>query len=1610
MNKRFTILMMLLLSFIGMARAAVVQIGNSTNEPSQYLPIKPDWNYSLTQQIFTADEIGTAGTINSIAFDFFGVAGINPPGTEFSFENTKVYMKHVNKTTFTSDTDMVPVNESNKVFEGTFSTTCTGWVTITLDTPFEYDGMNNLLVCISSYGVDGLNCTFYCTSTGDDYRALVYFDDSFVPDLNNLANYQGGRVLRTYRANIRMDITCEKPQNLNFINITSTSAFAVWEDGSGSFTYEYKKSYDTEWNVRCADGCGWNITMTNLEPGTPYDFRVRSICNDDYSDWTTGCFTTQCEIITSPSWSENFDSYPGSTDIPADYPNDVLPACWQFLNRSTSSTSYPQAFISSNTNYAISGNSLLFKSSSSTPLYAILPEFDRGVSDLLLTFTYRNENISGNNGILYVGYMNDPTDASTFHTIDTCTRTNWPTSHEVLFEGSMADKRIAFKYVGGLSDNYYLCIDDVSVNHICPQPKNLHFESISYNYAFAMWGGGTGYFQYECREVSNPNWTEICQNPDGCGYNCGLVGLEPNTTYVFRVRSICDEEGFSSWTTASFTTSVACEGPIDFQVSVTSTVAEISWDVADGWHSYTAEYKESTSSTWLTIGNPPIGNSIGLYFLNPETTYDLRVKHHCQNGYDSDWEEIQFTTWPACPPVNNFRCIAVDSYSVTLDWDPIDETQDAWEIGYKLDDDVYYIRFADPTEHPYTLIGYDNLGLLPETHYTAKIRANCGADGYSTWSEEIEFTTLEACPVPTDVTITNVTARGFSATFTPGSPSQSLWFFNVTTNNTDPYTNVVISNGSTTDYQGFGIDNILSPETTYYLWMGVACEDDNTIHWAEPVSFTTIELCPAPTNLEATNITPYSATLQWEGSAESYDVEYRQCTGIGYNTLVNEGFENTLHPFPSGWLKRKNGSGEGWSVLNTSNNPYSYQGNGFIASAQVEGDSRIDNWLIIPISDLNGILTFWTRKYDTNQGNFRVYVSTTGTATNDFTQVATITLTTTYRKFTLDLTSTNYEGAGYIALRHFTPINSNAAAAVLVDNVVFRSETEIWSSWIAAGNTTDNSLELTELSPETLYQFRVKAHCEDEILSGWSSLGSFTSALMPIFVTDGNWNNGSCWNTGTVPAQGSNVVIAANVVIPAGYTAIANEVNIEDGGSITINDGGQLKHNTEGLVVTMKKNIEAYTQVNGTSNYYLLAFPFREAKALPENMTANPDYDLYSFTSYYLDAEWRNNKSTPHTMLYNCTGYLYASPEPLELSLTGSTYNTNVALGLSLSYPEGPNNLFDGWYLEGNPFTCSVYIYTLNSDGYVPMEVMVYDEEGELVTLVGGPIAPMQGFFIKVTELTSIFFTPHYEIPAGALQGKFTVNNYGDQVNFSKGNLQYTQSTQTWSFMEHQYDIVETVNVLDNYANQDVISLFGWGTSGYNHGAVCYQPWCTNDTEANYWAYGNSDYNLFDQTGQADWGYNAISNGGNVHNLWRTLTNFEWRYIFNQRTTNSGIRYAKACVCGVNGMILLPDDWDASYFSLNNTNSSDAVFSDNTLNDTQWNTLEWYGAVFLPAAGFRNGTYIPYVGNYGSYWSASESNTLTSGRVNFNNGYCSPFDALPRCGGANVRLVCPVGK
>ena len=242
------------------------------------------------------------------------------------------------------------------------------------------------------------------------------------------------------------------------------------------------------------------------------------------------------------------------------------------------------------------------------------------------------------------------------------------------------------------------------------------------------------------------------------------------------------------------------------------------------------------------------------------------------------------------------------------------------------------------------------------------------------------------------------------------------------------------------------------------------------------------------------------------------------------------------------------------------------------------------------------------------------------------------------------------------------------------------------------------------------------------------------------------------------------------------------------------------------------------------------------------------------------------------------------------------------------------------------------------------------------------------------------------------VKGEFTVAR-GKKVYFSRGNLQYQASTNTWRFAENQWDMIgeDNENISPNYDGW--IDLFGWGTSGFNGKS----PYMTSKEGTDY---GDGKNDIAGTN--YDWGvYNKISNGGNKAGMWRTLTIDEWNYILHGRPHCEDL-FSKGRVDGINGLILLPDEWDYSFgFS---PRSEGWKTNDYTLEE--WSIMESHGAVFLPAAGNRYGTDVDYVGSSGYYWSSSARDDDGADCLSFGSSgvYTGSYD-YGRYYGRSVRLV-----
>jgi len=227
-----------------------------------------------------------------------------------------------------------------------------------------------------------------------------------------------------------------------------------------------------------------------------------------------------------------------------------------------------------------------------------------------------------------------------------------------------------------------------------------------------------------------------------------------------------------------------------------------------------------------------------------------------------------------------------------------------------------------------------------------------------------------------------------------------------------------------------------------------------------------------------------------------------------------------------------------------------------------------------------------------------------------------------------------------------------------------------------------------------------------------------------------------------------------------------------------------------------------------------------------------------------------------------------------------------------------------------------------------------------------------------------------------ALPGLFSISAT-QQVRIAPGNLQYQASTDTWRFAEHQWDYVGDASAGNVYehgvkCNNNLISatytgwidIFNWGTGN-------------NPTfhENRIGEYGVGSLPLTYHT-FVDWGTNAIVNGAGQPDMWRTPAQEEWGYMLVGRR-NWESKLGRAVVNGVNGFIVLPDNWvlpSGLTFVDMITGWTTSIYgwTANIYTVDQWDEMEARGAVFFPAAGFRD-VYNVFgsVGDFGLYWSSS---------------------------------------
>lgn len=935
-------------------------------------------------------------------------------------------------------------------------------------------------------------------------------------------------------------------------SITTTSAEISWTDNNET---DPANGWTIDVNGTEVAAATNPFTLT-LNPSTSYTVKVKANCSDeDASAWSsTISFATECDAITDMPWLNDFE----------DFAENTVPVCWD-NSESTSSTvtNNPERIwgVYSNNNnkmlrmynYFVQTGAALINSPAIT-----LPTEDV----YALSFKYSH---LANCGAFTVKISNDGgntfVEKGSFSATSTSYNYTNPGTFTSVLPISLAEYAgetiIVQFYADATYGNGAIFIDDVNIDlaPTCFEPSALHLDTVTATTATLSWTDNN--------ETAPEGWTisfvagenEIVvpasDNPTT------VENLDPETTYVVKVKANCDASSESTWSPSiNVTTTPSCLAPTNLTYSnLQSTSVTLSW---------TANNDETQ---WIVVlNNEEIlveENPVTISTLTAETDYTVNVRSLCSvEDTSHNSNTVAFYTGLCIPAPTS-----VDGSGIT------NVTFGQTEVVNNT---------THPTSQPYYGNYTDQIGdAAAGTSVTVDVTY---ATGYTygtviwvNWNNDVEFTDNEVVFAGTS---TNTNPTTLSCTFTiPANTPVGTYKMRI--GGADSQFDNAITNGS----------NYNPCLNSYY-----------TIYEDYTLSVTEAPACVAPTLNPATDVTANTATISWtanSGETEwTIEVNGEETTGITENPYTIENLNpastysvrikancsdeemseyssaitfNTPcvivevtaeNPFIEDFNTLTEGIPACWDNSDGTTTSESYKWNYYATGATgacVRFDSYLNstgntNMLKTPVLDVTALempyLSFNCK--NPTGGDFSVFVSTDGG--NTYTTALATALTDIADWNSMGIAMTNLEATNNVVIvfqgtSNWAPYGTDGylylddvrvgeapsclqPTSVEVDNITNTSATISWTDnnveapqgWTIEVNGTEvaastNPFTLDNLTAATIYTVKVKANCTDDDESDWSTVVSFATECDEVIVVtnenpyqEGFENGGVCWS------------------------------------------------------------------------------------------------------------------------------------------------------------------------------------------------------------------------------------------------------------------------------------------------------------------------------------------------------------------------------------------------------------------------------------------------------------------------------------------------------------------
>jgi len=775
-----------------------ISLGDGTST-GKHVPFEPSFSYSYGQSIYLASEISATGVITSLQWYF--------AGSSLQYSAITVYLGHTAKSEFSTNEDWESADNLVQAYSGPITANGPGWVNITLQMPFDYNGTDNLVVAVKEtlIGADAPDADFSAYQVSTRRSLSAYgdsdpFDENFPP----YADYRGNYVPNVILGNIMQ--VCPFPINVAVSDITTSSLSLTWESAgavsSGGTQYYIS---DSDINPTILTAPTGNVSsgdlaavVSGLNPGTVYKVWVRDVCEGSPGNWSPPVsFVTACLPVAS--FNENFDT----TD-------SGLPLCWSSILRG------PTVDLSLSAHVDV----VSYEGHSGYSSVELFKDYPSAVDDFILVSPAVNNlpthrvkffaRTTGDISHLIIGTLDGNSIESNFSQFSNEIEiTPYYTEYVIDFtdyEGT--DSHIGFRMQDN-SGSASIYIDDIrwELTPPCPDVAEIAVPTTTPATANITWNGeGETEWKlvYATSDIQDPTGltpVTVLTTPAKI-----IEGLSENTSYNVWVSSVCNE-GQGLWT-----------GPVTFTTPCTA-ISQFNENFD------TAEAPE-LPSCWTKLVR---GNGIGDSYIGTDASdlYSAPNAVVINTSYPADGVDVILVS-------PNLQAIGSIDHRLKF-FAKTENSSGTLQIG------TLNSNTADAVFTPFQDVAISGNA----THYTIDLSDYDGTDSYigiragnveptKYIIDNIEWSLAPTCKDPVDLSVSELSASAATLQWSAGD-SEAQWQIAY-----GPSTILYPEDSTISDLLGSPTleINSLIPNTKYNIWVRSVCSGSNG-DWVGPVVFTT---------------------------------------------------------------------------------------------------------------------------------------------------------------------------------------------------------------------------------------------------------------------------------------------------------------------------------------------------------------------------------------------------------------------------------------------------------------------------------------------------------------------------------------------------------------------------------------------------------------------------------------------------------------------------------------------------------------------------------------------------------------------------------------------------